>query len=295
MRKIPHTVPALIDFAKKIEKEFETEFVFVDDGSGDNSFNLLIEEQKKDDRIKIVKLSRNFGSMLAIQAGLANSTGDCVGIIATDLQDPVELFIDMLEAWKNGKKVILATRKDREEGVLQKLFSNIYYKLMRKFAIPDYPLGGFDFLLIDRQVVEEINMIHEKNTNIMSLIFWLGHDREYFPYIRKEREHGRSKWTLSKKVKLFVDFFVVFSYAPIRFMTVFGFFIALFSFIYGIFIIVNYFMGNVSITGWASTLLVISFFSGVIMIMLGVIGEYLWRILDETRKRPGYVIDQVYK
>ncbi|MDI4650308.1 glycosyltransferase family 2 protein [Cohnella hashimotonis] len=290
---IEHTVPRLKRLQESLP-EFELEFIFVDDGSKDRSLALLLSEREKDQRIKVIKLSKNFGSMSAIQAGLGLARGDCVGIISADLQDPPELFVDMIERWRSGHKVVLASRSDRDESFSQKMFSNTYYFLMEKYALKGYPAGGFDFVLIDKQVVQEINNIKEKNTNIMSLIYWLGHDRSIIPYVRQERKFGKSRWTLSKKVKLFIDSFVSFSYAPIRFMSSIGFITAVISFLYGIFAIVNAFVGNVGIQGWTSIVAVITFLLGIIMMMLGIIGEYLWRILDESRQRPAYIIDEVF-
>lgn len=291
---IPHTVPRL-QALQELLPAYDLEFVFVDDGSRDNSLHLLLEEKKKDPRIKVIKLSRNYGSMAAIQAGLNFATGDCVGIIAADLQDPPELFVEMINKWENGVKIVMATRADREESFSQKLFSNSYYFLMDKLALKGYPRGGFDFVLVDKQVVKEIREIREKNTNIMSLIYWLGHEQATIPYIRKERQYGKSKWTFSKKIKLFIDSFVSFSYAPIRFMSIIGFIVAMLSFIYGIFIIINAIFGTIEIQGWTSIISIITFLLGIIMVMLGIIGEYLWRILDESRRRPPYIVDEVFE
>lgn len=291
---IPHTIPRLQDL-ENIIQDCDFEFVFVDDGSKDRSFSLLMEAKKQDSRIKVIKLSRNFGSMSAIQAGLNYTTGDCVGIIAADLQDPPELFKEMIEYWRSGKKVVLATREDREESFSQKLFSNTYYMLLEKFALKGYPKGGFDFLLIDKQVVHEVVRIQEKNTNIMSLIYWLGHDQVQIPYVRQERKLGKSRWTLSKKIKLFIDSFVSFSYSPIRFMSFIGVITAILSFLYGVFVIVGTLSGFIELQGWTTIIALITFLLGIIMIMLGIIGEYLWRILDESRERPSYVIDQTFE
>lgn len=291
---IPHTVPRLQKL-QNLMPECDFEFVFVDDGSKDRSLELLLEARDRDSRIKVIKLSRNFGSMSAIQAGLGYTTGDCVGIIAADLQDPPEMFREMLDHWKVGKKIVLGTRADREESFSQKLFSNTYYYMLEKLALKDYPKGGFDFLLIDQQVVQEVLHIQEKNTNIMSLIFWLGHDQVQIPYVRQERKLGKSRWTLSKKIKLFVDSFVSFSYAPIRFMSMIGFFTALLSILYGAFVVISTIFGIIELQGWTTIIALITFLLGVIMVMLGIIGEYLWRILDESRERPSYVIDQTFE
>ncbi|WP_433747663.1 glycosyltransferase family 2 protein [Paenibacillus amylolyticus] len=291
---IPLTIPRLQKL-QNLMPECDLEFVFVDDGSKDKSLELLLEARNQDSRIKVIKLSRNFGSMSAIQAGLKYTTGECVGVIAADLQDPPEMFREMLDYWKTGKKIVLGTRADREESFSQKLFSNTYYYFLEKLALKDYPKGGFDFLLIDRQVVQEILHIEEKNTNVMSLIFWLGHDQAQIPYIRQERKLGKSRWTLAKKVKLFVDSFVSFSYAPIRFMSMIGFSTAILSILYGVFVVISTFFGIIELQGWTTIIALITFLLGIIMVMLGIIGEYLWRILDESRKRPSYVIDETFE
>jgi glycosyltransferase involved in cell wall biosynthesis len=290
---IPFTVPRLQSL-QNILPDFDLEFIFVDDGSQDQSLRLLLEAKKSDSRIKVVKLSKNFGSMSAIQAGLTFAMGDCVGMISADLQDPPELFADMIGKWESGSKVVLATRSDREESFSQKTFSGSYYYLMDKYALKGYPVGGFDFVLIDKQIVQELNEIKEKNTNIMSLIYWLGHKREILPYVREERKLGKSRWTFSKKVKLFIDSFVSFSFAPIRFMSIIGFVTAFASILYGLFVIVNALIGKVGIQGWTSIIAIVTFLLGIIMMMLGIIGEYLWRILDETRKRPSYIVDEIF-
>ncbi|RAV13787.1 glycosyltransferase family 2 protein [Paenibacillus contaminans] len=291
---IPHTVPRLQKLREMLT-DYEVQLVFVDDGSKDKSLELLLDAKKLDDSIKIIKLSKNFGSMSAVQAGLHAASGDCVGIISADLQDPPELFVDMIASWEQGNKVVMATRSDRDESVSQKMFSNSYYYLMDKFAIKGYPKGGFDFVLIDKQVVNELKGISEKNTNIMSLIFWLGHNQDTFSYVRQERKFGKSRWTLSKKIKLFIDSFVSFSYAPIRFMSFVGVLTAVLSFLYGIFVIINAIFGGIELQGWTTLIGLITFLLGMIMVMLGIIGEYLWRILDESRRRPPYIVDEVYE
>ena len=291
---IPDTLPQLLALDEQLEK-YTLELVFVDDGSGDNSLDALLRFQVKHPHtIKIIKLTRNFGSMAAIEAGFSVASGDCIGVIAADLQDPPELFLDMIKHWENGIKAVFAVRQDREESLTQKLFSNSFYFLMKKIAIPNYPNGGFDFLLIDRQIVNHINSIKEKNTNIFSLVFWLGFPHIFVPYTRRQRKKGKSRWTLSKKIKLFVDSFVAFSFVPIRLLSVAGLIVALLSFSYGAFVLIAWLSFGVAVKGYVPTMLVLSFASGLQMTMLGVLGEYLWRILDEVRLRPSYVIEQVY-
>lgn len=291
---LPDTVPELLSLAPRLPAGMRLELVFVDDGSQDRSLELLLEFQRQHpETITVVQLTRNFGSMAAVQAGLTAATGDCVGIIAADLQDPPELFLEMVKHWEQGTKTVLAVRSDREESLGQKAFSNLYYALLRRFAIPNYPPGGFDFMLVDRQVVDELNAIHEKNTNLMSLVFWLGHRPVLIPYVRRKRTKGRSRWTLSKKIKLFIDSFVAFSYLPIRAVSLLGLLFALGAFVYGLVVLYARLSQDIEVRGWTALMVVLTFTSGVQMMLLGLLGEYLWRTLDESRRRPLYVVDRV--
>jgi dolichol-phosphate mannosyltransferase len=291
---IPDTVPQLLALAPQLPG-YELELVFVDDGSKDHSLALLLEQQRlHPESVKVVKLTRNFGAMSAVQAGLTVATGDCVGIIAADLQDPPELFLEMVAHWERGTKVVFAVRADREESASQKFFSNGYYALIRKFALAGYPPGGFDFFLVDRQVLDEVNRIREKNTNLMSLIFWLGYHPVMIPYVRRRRQKGKSRWTLAKKIKLFIDSFVAFSYAPIRFLSLTGLVFAVLGFAYAAVVFFDWLVNGIPVKGYAPIIIFVALTSGIQMLMLGVLGEYLWRALDETRRRPSFVVDEVF-
>ncbi len=291
---LPETVPALLSLADQIQP-MALELVFVDDGSRDRSLEVLLQfQQQHPETIRVVKLTRNFGSMAAIQAGLKVARGDCVGMISADLQDPHDLFVEMVGRWREGVKAVLAVRQDREETAGQRWFANTYYRLLRRFAVPDYPKGGFDFCLIDRQLVEEINRMAEKNTHIMTLIFWLGFSPALIPYTRRKRRLGKSRWTLQKKLKLFVDSFIAFSYVPIRFLSVVGLLTSFLAVLYAGFQVAAKLIYGTPVPGFSTTVVLIALTSGVQMIMLGVLGEYLWRILDETRGRPMYVVDRIY-
>jgi len=291
---LPDTIPALLALRTELPGH-RIELVFVDDGSGDRSLEVLLDHQRRHaDVIKVVKLTRNFGSMAAMEAGLAAATGDCVGVIAADLQDPPSLFAEMVRHWEGGTKAVFAVRADRQEPRMQKLASNTYYALIRRLALPNYPRGGFDFFLIDRQVVGDVLRIREKNTNLMSLIFWLGYKPVMIPYVRRAREKGKSRWTLWMKLKLFIDSFVSFSYVPIRALSVAGILLALSAFGYAAYVLVLWFAKGIPVKGYAPIVIFLALFSGIQMIMLGVLGEYLWRALDETRRRPAYVVERVY-
>ena len=290
---LPETVPQLLALQNSLPA-YSLQLVFVDDGSGDRSYEILMGFHREHPQsIKVVKLTRNFGSMAAIQAGFAHADGDCIGVIAADLQDPPELFIEMISYWEKGIKAVFAVRKDREEPLSQKLFANTYYALVRKYAIPNYPVGGFDFLCIDRQVLQEVNRIQEKNTNLMALVFWLGFKPVLIPYIRRSRKNGKSRWTFQKKSKLFIDTFVSFSYVPIQVLSVVGFLVAAASFLYGLVILFSWLTFGIEVKGWVPMMVLLTFTAGTQMTMLGLLGEYLWRTLDETRKRPHFVIDSV--
>jgi dolichol-phosphate mannosyltransferase len=268
------------------------ELILVDDGSGDDSWEAMQKIREQDDKVKLIKLSRNFGSITAQLAGLSFATGDCATVIAADLQDPPEIILQLMEKWKSGTKVCLAVRSDREESFIQKAISNTFYKIMKKIALKNMPLGGFDCFLIDRQVVEVLKNIEEKNSSIVGQILWCGFKTEQIHYVRKTREIGESRWTLSKKIKYFIDSILSFSYAPIRMTIVGGAFASLISFLLMALLITQRVFLNVPIRGWTSIICLILFTFGVQLIILGMIGEYLWRTLDESRKRPAFIIDE---
>jgi polyisoprenyl-phosphate glycosyltransferase len=200
----------------------------------------------------------------------------------------------MVKNWENGSKAVFAVRFERDDPKLSKLFSNVYYSIFRRFAIAGYPKGGFDFFLVDRQIVNDINSIYEKNTNIMTLVYWLGYSYVTIPYKRKKREKGKSRWTIGKRIKLAIDSFVGFSYFPIRLLSGLGLIFAFSAFIYGGIVFYNWWAGKIPVEGWTALMIMLTFTAGIQMIMLGVLGEYLWRILDQARKRPIYVIDSIF-
>jgi glycosyltransferase involved in cell wall biosynthesis len=291
---IPYTIPRLEELQKSLP-DYTIEFIFVDDGSRDRSLDLLLHERERNENIRIIKLSKNFGSNIAIQAGIRHAKGDCIGILAADLQDPPELFVEMLQKWKEGYKIVMAVREDREEPWHQKFLSNSTYYLMRKIAFPDYPEKGYDLVLFDKQVANELCQYSGRNSYLPFLIFSLGHKRFQIPYVRRKREHGKSQWTFSKKIKAFIDSIVNFSYVPLRLISFIGFIVAGLSFIYGIIVIAGYLRGEVPIEGWTSIIVIMTFLLGLIIIMLGIIGEYLWRTLDEARQSPVFIIDEIYE
>lgn len=278
---------------KDVNDQFE--FIFVDDGSVDNSFSVLESLLQNDSRIQVVKLSRNFGSNAALLAGLGHTRGEAVAAIAADLQDPPELINDMLLDWRQGHKVVLAARQSRDDEFLTTLLADTFYSLFRRFAIKTMPEHGFDFFLIDRQVCDLINAIQENNAYLMGLILWLGFSPKVIYYHRQAREkrYGNSMWTTAKKVKYFLDSFVAFSYFPVRAASVIGIVLSATGLAYAVLVIALRLATSVQPEGWASLMIVVLIVSGVQMLMIGILGEYLWRNLDETRRRPRFIVESV--
>lgn len=274
-------------------KKYDYELIFVDDGSKDNTVQEIEKVMSNHKKIKLVTLSKNFGSHSAILAGLSICTGDVATFISSDLQDPPTIILEMLEKWEKGNQAVIAVRKDREESIFQKFFSNTYYKIMQKIAIDNMPNGGFDCFLIDRKIVNILVDMKEKNTSLMGLILWSGFKLEKIYYVRRKREDGKSRWTLKKKFKYFTDSIISFSFFPIKCITAIGCIFSFVSLIALIFIFSQKIFGNISIPGYTTLALILLMSSGLIMLMLGIIGEYLWRIFDSVRTRPTFIIDDI--
>lgn len=282
-----------IDLYEKVLSKLEAyELVFVDDGSQDASFDIIKDLESKDPNIKSLKLSRNFGSHAAILAGLNICTGDCAVMKTADLQEPSTMILDMYAKWQAGNNVVLAIRADREESFLQKFFSNLYYRIIRRYVLKNMPLGGFDCFLIDRKVIEVLRLMDEKNTSLMGQILWAGFKTDSILYTRLRREKGKSRWTLQKKIKLVIDSILSFTYLPVRVMTVIGLIFFLGSVIWAAFIIYQRIFGGIALEGWTTLMAFNLFASGLNLLTLGILGEYLWRNFDATRTRPTYIIEE---
>lgn len=267
------------------------EIIFVDDGSKDDSYEVIKSLRKTDERVKLIRLSRNFGSISAQFAGLNYASGDCVAVISADMQDHPEIILRLHEKWLQGNKVCLAVRSNREDGFVQKIISNLFYKIMKKIALKNMPEHGFDCFLIDRKVVEILKNLEEKNSSIICQILWCGFQTAQIEYVRKRREVGKSRWTLAKKIKYFIDSILSFSYVPIRLVSLVGIVISFFSFLLICLMILQHFLGDIPVRGWASLVCLILFTFGIQLIILGMVGEYLWRTLDQSRKRPIFIIE----
>lgn len=280
---------------KVLGKLEEYEIVFVDDGSGDNSWEIINKIAAMDKNVVATKLSRNFGEHAALLAGLSVCTGDCAVTKQADLQEDSTLILEMYESWKRGNKVVLAIRGSRDENAVKKFFAGCYYWLVRKTINKDMPQGGCDCYLVDRQVIKVLEMMDEKNSSLTLQVMWVGFKTEKIYFHRKDREVGKSRWTLGKKIKLVVDSMMSFSYFPIRCMATVGFVFALLSLIGIILTIKEKLTTGTPILGYASLMSVVLFGFGLIFIMLSMLGEYIWRTLEESRKRPPFIIDEVHR
>lgn len=270
------------------------ELVFVDDGSQDDSWKIINEIYEMDrEHVQCVKLSRNFGEHAALLAGLSVCTGDCAVTKQADLQEDSAIILDMYESWKKGNKVVLAVRASRDENVVKKFFANLYYAIVRKFIDKNMPVGGCDCYLLDRKVIKVLELLDEKNSSLTLQVLWAGFQTDKVYFHRKNREIGKSKWTLGKKIKLVIDSMMSFSYVPIRFVSGGGIFFCVFAVLMAIEAIVEKYTTGTPILGWASLMCVICLSSGAILLTLGVLGEYIWRTLDASRNRPPYIIDVI--
>ncbi|MDP4251022.1 MAG: glycosyltransferase [Bacteroidota bacterium] len=289
---IPYLVDNLNAFFVQYP-EMEPEVIFVNDGSRDHSVERLLEMKHGSYKAKVISLSRNFGSHAALRAGISIAGGELVCFNYADLQDPLELIIRMAEKTKEGSDIVWAHRESTKVSFGEKTFSSFYAYLMKKFAFSNFPEKGFDIVMFNRKVTAEVNSNVEANSSIFLQILGMGFRQDSISYKKRERKSGVSKWTLSKKVKLFIDSFVAFSYAPIRMVTIVGismFFVGLLWTIYIIFR--KIFFHNLA-SGWPALMSILMIGFGITNISLGIIAEYLWRTLDASRRRPVFIIDKI--
>jgi glycosyltransferase involved in cell wall biosynthesis len=269
------------------------EWIVVDDHSRDNTFEVISRLARSDSRVRGLRFARNFGSHTALACGLHHARGNCAAVMAADLQDPPESLPALLEEWRAGAHVVWAVRQRREgESATTVGLARIYYWLMRHMAgMKEMPSTGADFFLADRKVIEAFREFRESNTSVTALITWLGFKQSRVLYDKQARLYGRSGWSLEKKVKLLLDSITSFSYVPVRVMSYVGLLVALAGFIYAGLILVNATVGK-PVHGWSSLMVAVLVIGGCQILMMGVLGEYLWRALEESRGRPRYLIEQ---
>ena len=291
---LPQLFVALEDVeARLAERSVDLELIFVDDGSGDASLARLLEYKARRPQTRVAKLTRNFGAVHCSKTGFRFVTGDAFMILAADLQDPPELVPEMVDRWRSGAKFVICERITRDDPLVSRLYSGLYYRLVRALVIRDYPLGGFDMALMDKAFLGPM-LNSSKSVFTPLLAYWLGYEPSVIEYHRPARAHGRSGWTFRKKFNAFLDVMVGFSITPIRLISGIGVIVSLASFVYGAVVVVNALLGRVPVEGFATVVALITFLLGLIILMLGVIGEYLWRIFDDTNRRPETVIDEVW-
>ncbi len=283
----------IIEVFKSIEN-YEYELVCVDDGSKDKTLEILNSIAEKDKNVKIISFSRNFGHQCAVTAGLRYASGDAVVIIDADLQDPPELIPKMIKMWEQGSDVIYGKRKTREgESKFKLLTAKMFYKTLNALSDVDIPKDTGDFRLVDKKIVDVINSLPEHNKFLRGLFSWVGFEQEALEYERKERFAGKTKYPFRKMIRLASDGIISFSTKPLKSVGGLGIFSIIISFIILIYSILSFiFKWNSLTPGWTSIMITITFFSGIILLSLWMIGEYIARIYDESKGRPQYIISK---
>ena len=271
----------------------ETEVIFVDDGSTDDSLKELLKIKRERPATKVIRLSRNFGAVAASKTGMKYVTGDCFILVAADQQDPLDQVVIMAQHWLDGHKFIVSARASRRDTFATRLLAGIYYKMISVLVTRRYPRGGFDLMLMDRSMLP-LMTASTRNINPNMYAIWLGFEPVILAYDRRERKYGKSRWTFRKKFNFFVDTITGFSVIPIRLISAIGFLTAVISFLYGAYIFVAGAMGRFQVSGFATIIVLTTFFFGLILVMLGIIGEYLWRAFDVITGKPEAVIDETY-
>ncbi len=269
--------------------QHELEFVLVDDGSKDGSWNEILRLQTLDPRVKAITFTRNFGQMAAMLAGFREATGDAVINISADLQDPAELIPQMVERWEGGSELVICFRANRSDPLFARWTSRVAYSVLR-MALPQIPRGGFDVVLMDRVVMDTFNAIDVRHRFFQGDLLWGGYRTSFIPYERQRRTIGRSQYNFGKRLKNFIDAVLDASYLPIRFISLLGFLTASFGFFWALTVVISWLAGDTPFSGWAPLMVAVLVVGGLIMLMLGVIGEYVWRINEEVRKRPNYLV-----
>lgn len=281
---------------KRLKKVMEQtdgryELLFVNDGSEDETLDILKELAIRDHTVKYLDFSRNFGHQIAITAGMDYASGEAIVIIDADLQDPPELILHMIEKWKEGYDVVYAKRTKRKgETFFKKVTAYAFYRLLRAATEIDIPLDTGDFRLIDRKVRDQLTQMRERSRFVRGLVSWVGFKQTAIEYERDERFAGETKYPLKKMIRFSLDGITSFSYKPLKLASLLGFFLSLCSVVWMVFVLYLKLFTDLTITGWSSLFMAILFFNGVVLIMLGVIGEYIGRIYDEVKQRPLYIL-----
>lgn len=267
------------------------EIIFVNDGSRDRTPEIAAELCRKDDTIKLINFSRNFGHQIAISAGMDYASGQAIVVIDADLQDPPEIIPKMIEKWKQGYDVVYGKRVKRKgESIFKRVTAALFYRFLKSMTSVTIPVDVGDFRLIDRKVCDTMKVIREKNRFIRGLVSWSGFKQTAVEYVREERFAGVTKYPLKKMIRFAFDGITSFSYKPLKIATTLGILCSLGGFIYLFIVLYQALILKMTWPGWASSITITLIFNGIILIILGIIGEYIGRIYDETKNRPLYVI-----
>lgn len=291
---LSHLIPRLNKLASD-NKDYEFEFLFVNDGSSDNTLELIKAYAKKDERVAYLNLSRNFGKEIAMIAGLDHVTGDATVIIDADLQDPPELIPKMIKFWEDGFDDVYARRRSREgETWLKKTTSSLYYRILQKSTHVPIQRDTGDFRLLDKRCVEAIRQIRESQRQAKGIFSWIGYHKKEITYDRDPRVAGETKWNYRKLMNLAIDGITSFTTAPLRLATLVGFVVSIIAFIYIVVIVVKTIAFGTDTAGYPSMMATVLFLGGVQLVSLGIIGEYIARIFNETKNRPLYLVEEYH-
>ncbi|HYE82827.1 MAG TPA: glycosyltransferase family 2 protein [Clostridia bacterium] len=273
---------------------YEYELVFVNDGSRDGTLDILEQLAGLDKKVRVLSFSRNFGHQVAVTAGIDKARGAAVVIIDADLQDPPELIMEMLKLWEQGYEVVYAKRKRRKgESVFKRVTARLFYRVLDKLSDTRIPLDTGDFRLIDAKVADELRRMREKNRFLRGMVSWIGFKQTPIEYEREERFAGETKYPLKKMIKLALDGIISFSSKPLKLSQYLGFFAvicAIAVFIYSI--VYRLVVGANLVSGWASIMTTVAFLGGVQLIAIGILGEYIGRMYEESKDRPLYIIEK---
>ena len=290
-------IDILVDELNKFfaeQNDFSAEIIFVNDGSTDNTLNKLKSAAHFSYSCKIISFSKNFGSHAALRAGILTADGDYITFMYADLQDPLSLIGRMFQEIKDNKsEIVWAFRNSLEGKKNETFFSGLYASMMRKYAVSNFPKKGFDVIMFDKKVKTCLDQNVENNSSIFIQILSLGFKQSSIQYDKVARKFGKSKWTLSKKIKLLIDSFVAFSYAPVRLVSIVGIVFFALGILWTAYIIFRKIAFNDLVSGWPALTSILMIGFGITNISLGIIAEYLWRTLDASRRRPVFIIDEI--
>lgn len=289
-------LPLLYDRLKELMEKmnnYEFEILFVNDGSKDKTIEIIKDLRSKDERVSYVDFSRNFGKEIAMIAGLDYATGDCVVFMDADLQDPPELIPELVKYWEEGYDDVYAKRRSRKgETWLKKFTSKMYYRVLQHLTNVEIQIDTGDFRLLDRRCVNALKKLRETDRNTKSMFSWIGYKKKAVLYDRDERVAGKTKWNYKKLIDLAIDGITSFTTSPLRISTYISIPTFIVLFVYFVYVIVKCFVVHEAIQAYQAIILLILFFSGVQILLFGIIGEYLGRIFNETKNRPLYLVNE---